>query len=64
MDGDEEPADSRFIICVEDISNVWAILKPVSSFLEPYAVCPVEIARFVSLKLLMQKQFDELDQIT
>ena len=32
MDPSDESLDSRFIICVEDISNVWAILKPVSLF--------------------------------
>lgn len=30
MDSAEEPLESRFIVSIEDISNVWAILKPVS----------------------------------
>ena len=31
MDSVEEPLESRFVVSIEDISNVWAILKPVSS---------------------------------
>jgi len=30
MEAEEESVDSRFVICVEDISSVWANLKPVS----------------------------------
>jgi hypothetical protein len=32
MEAEEETVDSRFVVCVEDISNVWALIKPVSSF--------------------------------
>jgi len=30
MEAEEEAVDSRFVICVEDISNVWANIKSVS----------------------------------